>query len=150
MSRRKVQELLSRERHLRRSIDRKKERYEELVAEAMSTGTIRYDQDRETGSAPDGSRQERFVPQYVQIEHEIEYMSRVLEETRTMLGKLIGELPERERRIMKARHMEHREIEDIMKQFGITYETYKVYHKTAIRRMEKKLLEESIANIPQI
>ena len=48
---------------------------------------------------------------------------------------LISKLPPRERRVMKARHVDHDTVESIMKRFGLTYQTYKQYHSLAMKRM---------------
>ena len=145
MKSRRVKELFRKERRLGREIRRKQEQHEELVAEAMSTGSFRYDQDRVTGSSPDGSRQERLVIEYMKLEEEIMKMAAEQEEIMRMIRILISTLPVRERRIMVRRHIYHEEVEDVIQRFGISYETYKIYHKSAMKRMEKV-----IDSIPQI
>lgn len=144
MKNRRVKELFRRERRIARELKRKTEQYEALVAEATSTGSFRYDQDKVIGSSPDGSRQERIVLEYLELEEEI---MKLAEEQEALIGwirKLIGTLPPRERRIMVARHLYHEETEEVMRRFGISYETYKIYHKNAVKRMQK-----TIDSIPQ-
>lgn len=149
MKSRRVTELFGKERHLRRSIRRKLEHYDELVAEATSTGSLRYDQDKVIGSAPEGSRQDKLVPEYVELRKEISRLQEQLSMIHSQIGQLIAVLPPRERRVMYARHMQGESVERIMKQFGISYETYRVYHKTALIRMERRF-EEVVESIPQI
>lgn len=135
----KITKLIRKEGQLDRSIRRKSERYMELVEAATSTGSFRYDQEKVTGSSPDGSRQERLVTMYIELGTEIEAEENKRKEVRQQLMHLIGKLPPRERRIMKARHIDHMEVEEIMKQTGISYETYKAYHHRAMNRLESML-----------
>lgn len=145
MKNRRVKELFRKERRIAREISRKMEWYEELVTKATSTGSFRYDQDKVTGSTPDGSRQERIVIKYVELEREIMELEGEQEAMIMQIEKLIGILPEREKEIMTARYLKRKEVEDIMQEFQISYETYRIYHKRAIRRME-----HGIDNVPQI
>ena len=139
MKNRRVKELFQRERRLAREIQRKAERYEELVALASSTGSFNYDQDKVTCSTPDGSRQERTVIQYVELEKEIMELEGEHEALAIQIERLIGSLPEREKQIMSERYLKRREVEDIMQEFQISYETYRVYHHMAMKRLEKKI-----------
>lgn len=145
MKNRRVKELFRKERRIEREIRRKMEWYEELVAKATSTGSLRYDQDKVTGSSPDGSRQERIVVKYVELEKEIVELEGELMALITKMEELIGILPAREKEIMTARYLKQKEVEDIMQEFKISYETYKIYHKRAIRRMEQQF-----DKVPQI
>lgn len=145
MKNRRVKELFRKERRIEREIRRKMEWYEELVAKATSTGSFRYDQDKVTGSSPDGSRQERIVVKYVELEKEIVELEGELMALITKMEELIGILPAREKEIMTARYLKQKEVEDIMQEFKISYETYKIYHKRAIRRMEQQF-----DKVPQI
>lgn len=137
LANRRTKELFRKERRLEREIRRKQEQHEELVAEATSTGSLRYDQDKVTGSSPDGSRQERIVMEYVELEKEIMQLAEQHEEVMRQIRILIGTLPPRERKIMTARHMYHAEVQEIMTRFKISYESYRVYHSSAMKRLEK-------------
>lgn len=145
MNNRRVKDLFRREQRIARELQRKKEQHETLVTEATSTGAFCYDQEKVTGSSPDGSRQERLVIRYLELEEEILKLALEQEALIEWIRKLIGLLPERQQKIMTARHLDHVEVADIMKTFGISYETYKIYHKNAVKRMQAVL-----DSIPQI
>lgn len=137
MKNRRVMELIRKERRLEREIRRKKEQHAELVAQATSTGSFRYDQEKVTRSSPDGSRQERIVIEYVMLEEEIEKAEAERKKAERKIRILIGRLPERERNLMRDRLIEHHEVETIMQQTGITYDTYRQRYHRAISRMEE-------------
>ena len=138
MKNRRVKELFRKERRIEREIQRKWEWYEELVAKATSTGSFRYDQDKVTGSSPDGSRQEGIVVKYVELEKEIMELEGEHEAIVMQIERLIGSLPKREKQIMTERYIKRREVEDIMQALQISNETYRIYHHKAMKRLEKK------------
>lgn len=149
---RRVKELFRKERRLDREIRRKWEQHEELVAGATSAGSFRYDQDRVTGSSPDGSKQERIVIRFVELEKEIMMMAEEQEKLIKTIRILISVLPPRERRIMQARHLYHEEVQSIMTRFGISYDTYRTYHSRAMKQMEQTIdgVNEMMKQMEQI
>ena len=139
MRNKRIVELFGKERRLNRELNRKTERYAELVEKAISTGSFRYDQEKVTGSILDGSRQERIVAEYMLLEEEVQELTERLYEVQMQIAKLISKLPPRERRLMCDRHIKHENPEEIMKRYEITYETYRTYHCRAMKRMENMM-----------
>lgn len=135
-----VKELFRKEESLVRSIRRRKERYAELEAKATSTGSFRYDQDKVTGSIPDGSRQEKLVVDMAIVESEIRQNERELEEVQDQIRKLVAVISvERIRKTMQARHVDHKSVEECMEKFGYDFETYKDYHHRGVTEMQKHI-----------
>lgn len=135
----RIADLFRRERDLSRAIRRKEEWYHELVETAISTGAFRYETTPKSDSSPAGSRHERLVIKYNEIEEEIDMLKAERDKVTEQIVVLISKLPPRERRVMKARHVDHDTVESIMKRFGLTYQTYKQYHSQAMKRMELNL-----------
>ena len=135
MRNKRIIELFGKERSLNRELNRKTEKYAELVEKAISAGTFRYEQEKVKGSTPDGSRQERIVAEYMMLEDEVQELEGRLHEVQMKIAGLISQLPPRERKLMRDRHMYHENPEEIMKRYEITYETYKTYHRNAMKRM---------------
>ena len=141
-----MKELFQREEHLIRSIKRREERYAELTAAATSAGSFRYDQEKATGSMPDGSRQESIVIRMTITEAELRENRRELGKIQQAIRMLTGKITlPRIRRLMKYRHVDHHTPEECMEHFGLTFDTYKVYHKKGISIMQK-----NIDSVPQI
>lgn len=144
----RFREIVARTEYLRRDIVRKKERKAELEEAAASTGSFLYDQERVTGSSPIGSRQERLVMKYIELEKQIREEEEQLKHLEKKIRIVIGKLPERERKLMAARHIEHRSVEECMQRFGYSYETHRARYSRAVRRIEQ-MLEETAAPADQ-
>lgn len=73
------------------------------------------------------------------LEEEIEKAEAEKKETEKKIRILIGRLPERERRLMRDRLIEHKEVEEIIQKTGISYDTYRQRYHRAISRMEEAI-----------
>ena len=140
MKNRIAEKLFEREERLRRELDREKEHYMELVEAAMSTGSFRYDQDKVTGSLPDGSRVEQKIVDYVELEQKIRKKAEDLAEVQMNIRILVGtiEAP-RIRKVMQAIYVEHNEKSEIMQQQEISEDTLRDYEWRGIDAVQKMI-----------
>lgn len=142
MKMKRLTDLLRSRARMKRNIRRKKERYEELVERATSTGSFRYDQEKVKGSTPDGSRMESLVVRYVELEQEIAEAEMELKELEGKIKTLIGMLPPRERDLTKARLIEDIAPDEYARRRGLTRDAYVKRYQRAVARMEQMLEAE--------